>query len=216
MTRPSLEAAYDAMDKRLIINVGRQFGSGGKQVADEIGRILGIKVFDNELVVKAAEESGFSRELFARTDEKKRFLTLSNIFSSNRFGSTTGNCINDNELFRIQSEVIRGIARREDAIFVGRAADYILRDMECLDVFICAPLENRVARVSERLGISEDEAETLIERKDRGREEYYNYLTFGNWGVASNYDLCIDSSILGIEGTAEFVIEFARRRGLLG
>lgn len=214
-TRPSWEAAYNIMDRRIIINIGRQFGSGGKQVASEIGHILDIPVYDNELVVKAAEESGFSRELFDRSDERRRFLMLSNIFSSNRFGSTTGNCINDNDLFRIQSEVIREIAAKGDAIFVGRAADYILRDMNCLDVFISAPLENRIQRVSERLGISAEDAEILIDRKDKAREQYYNFMTFGNWGVASNYDLCIDSSILGIEGTAGFVIEFARKRGLL-
>ena len=207
-----MAAAYN-MEKKIIINIGRQFGSGGRQVADEIGRMLGVPVYDGELLSKAAEESGFSRELFVRADEKKRSLWLSNILSSNRFFSqaTTDNCINDNELFRIQSDVIRGIAQKGNAIFVGRAADYILRDMDCLDVFISAPLENRVKRVSERLGISAEEAEDLILNRDKGRKEYYNYMTFGHWGMASNYDLCIDSSILGIEGTGDFIIDFINR-----
>ena len=99
---------------------------------------------------------------------------------------------------------------------MGRSADNILRDMECtLNVFLTSPLEVRAARISERSGISLEEAERLAEEKDKKREEYYNYYTFGNWGVASTYDLCLDSSKLEIEGSAEFIIDFARRAGKL-
>ena len=87
--------------------------------------------------------------------------------------------------------------------------------MDCLDVFITAPLEVRIKDVAEREGISLEEAESMIAKRDRDRESYYNYLTFGNWGVASNYDLCIDSSILGIEGTADFIVDFGRKCGLI-
>ena len=101
-------------------------------------------------------------------------------------------------------------------MIVGRCADYILRDRGCtLDVFVSAPLEDRIKRVSERMGLTAEKAEDLIHSNDRKRETYYNYFTFGNWGVASNYDLCVDSSILGIEKTAEYIIEFARRAGKL-
>ena len=123
--------------------------------------------------------------------------------------------LNDNRLFKIQSDVILDLAKQGPAIFVGRASDYVLREMDCLDVFITAPLEVRKKDVAEREGISLEEAETLIARRDRDRESYYNYLTFGQWGVASNYDLCVDSSILGIEGTADFIIDFGRRCGLV-
>ena len=84
-----------------------------------------------------------------------------------------------------------------------------------MDVFITAPLEDRIKRVAGRMEIPEEKAEDIIHRNDRTRETYYNYFTFGNWGVASNYDLCIDSSILGIEKTSEYIIEFARRAGKL-
>ena len=87
--------------------------------------------------------------------------------------------------------------------------------MDCLNVCITAPLEIRIKDVAEREGISLDEAESMIAKRDRDREAYYNYLTFGNWGVASNYDLCIDSSILGIEGTADFIVDFGRKSGLI-
>ncbi|MBO8452883.1 MAG: cytidylate kinase-like family protein [Bacteroidetes bacterium] len=201
--------------KGLIINVGRQFGSGGKLVALEIGRQLGINVYDNELISKAAEASGFSRDLFMKNDEKRSIFSFSSFFSPQGFGQM-GNCIDESALFKIQSNVIKDIAEHESAVIVGRCADYILRDRGMtLDIFISAPLEDRIKRVSERMGLPEDKAEDIIHSNDRKRETYYNYFTFGNWGVASNYDLCVDSSILGIEKTAEYIIDFARRSGKL-
>lgn len=201
--------------KTVIINIGRQFGSGGKSIAASIGKMLDIPVYDYELIDKAAEDSGLSASLFHSNDEKKKTLSLGSIFGSNRYGSFTNNAINEGELFRIQSDTIRSIAQKGSAIFVGRASDYVLRDMNCLDVFICAPKENRAKRVSARLGISIEEASELLEKKDRSRAEYYNFFTFGDWGVASNYDLCVDSSILGVEGSAQFIVDFARKAGLI-
>ena len=202
------------MEKQIIINIGRQFGAGGLGVAHELGRKLGIPVYDKELILKAAQDSGFSQIIFEESDEKKRFFSLSSIFA-NGFGDTE-NYMSDRGLFKMQSQTIRKIAEQGSAIIVGRCADYILRDMECtLNVFLTSPLEVRAARISERNGISLEEAERLAEEKDKKREEYYNYYTFGNWGVASTYDLCLDSSKLEIEGSAEFIIDFARRAGKL-
>jgi len=198
-----------------IINIGRQFGSGGRRIAAALGVRLGIPVYDNELLVEAAQKSGFSKDLFEMRDEHKSNFTLSNLFGSiNRYGSADS-FLNDNRLFKIQSDVILELAQQGPAIFVGRASDYVLREMECLDVFITAPLEIRKKDVAEREGISLEEAESMIAKRDRDREAYYNYLTFGNWGIASNYDLCIDSSILGIEGTADFIVDFGRKCGLI-
>jgi cytidylate kinase len=201
-------------DKHTIINIGRQYGSGGKEVATTIGKALGIEVYDNELISKAAEESGFSKEVFERSDERRSVFNLFSFFGTERFGSTQ-NYMGDNELFKIQSEVIRGITDKGPAIFVGRCSNYILRDKTCLDVFVSAPFEARVVRVMGRLGISEDEAKARIERQDRTRQTYYNFFTFGNWGAASDYDMCVDSSILGIEGTADLIIDFGRKAGLI-
>ena len=198
-----------------IINVGRQFGSGGKRVASALSEKLGIPVYDNELIAEAAAKSGYSKDLFKRSDERKSVFTLSNIFGTTNRYSMGESYLNDNQLFKLQSEVIREIAENGPAIFVGRAADYVLRDMECLDVFISAPVEERKKNVAGREGISEEEAGALIAKKDRVREDYYNFFTFGHWGVASNYDLCVDSSILGIEGTADFIIDFGKKSGLL-
>ena len=178
-------------------------------MADMLGQKLGIKVYDDELIAEAARKSGFSIDLFQDNDERKKVFGIGNIFSSNRFGSYTQSGINGSSLFQIQSDAIREIASRESAVFVGRASDYILRDMDCLDVFICAPMEHRKDRISERLKVSPEEAEKMILKRDRDRKSYYDFFTFGdNWGQAANYDLCLDSSIKGIEGTADFIIEF--------
>ena len=152
--------------KGLIINVGRQFGSGGKLVALEIGKILGVKVYDNELISKAAEASGFSPDLFIKNDEKRSIFSFSSFFSPQGFGQM-GNCIDESALFKIQSNVIREIAEHESAVIVGRCADYILRDRGCtLDVFVSAPLEDRIKRVSERMGLTAEKAEDLIHSND--------------------------------------------------
>ena len=202
-------------DNELIINVGRQFGSGGRLVALALGRKLGIPVYDQELIAKAAEHSGFSKELFANSDEKRNLLALSSfIVDVGRFGSAD-NYMSDNQLFVIQSNVIRSLADKGPAIFIGRCSDYILRDRKCLDVFVTATDEVRIKRIAERMNITPEQADSLMRKKDRTRETYYNYYTFGNWGVASNYDLCVDSSVLGIEGTADMIIDFCRRAGLL-
>lgn len=201
------------MDKKIIITIGRQFGSGGKCVADALGKKLGIPVYDHELILKAAQDSGFSAELFVQSDEKRRFFSLSSIFAGN-MNNDTENYMSDKGLFKMQCETIRKIASQGSAIIVGRCSDYILRDIEgVLDVFLTSPAEIRAARVAERMGISLEKAAEMVEKRDKARAEYYNYYTFGDWGVASTYDLCIDSSILGIEETADFIIDFARKSG---
>ncbi len=203
------------MEKNIIITIGRQFGCGGKDIAEVLGKKLGIPVFDNELIIKAAQESGFSAEFFERSDEKRRFFSLTSIFAGS-YNSDSENFMSDKGLFKIQCETISSIAEQGSAIIVGRCSDYVLRERgNTLSIFLTSPIEERVRRVAERMGVSLEKAEETVEKQDRGREEYYNYYTFGNWGVASNYDLCIDSSKAGIEGTADIIIEFAKISGLL-
>lgn len=203
------------MKKNIIITIGRQFGCGGKRIAEALGSKLGIPVYDHELIIKAAQESGFSAEFFERSDEKKRFFSLTSIFAGS-YNSDTENYMSDKGLFKIQCETIQSIAEQGSAIIVGRCSDYVLRDRKnTLNVFLTSPLEDRVKRISETEGVTLEKAEEIVEKQDKNREEYYNYYTFGNWGVASNYDLCIDSSIAGIEGTADIIIQFAKIAGLL-
>ena len=203
------------MKKDIIITIGRQYGCGGKRIAEALGSKLGIPVYDHELIIKAAQESGFSAEFFERSDEKKRFFSLTSLFAGS-YNTDTENYMSDKGLFKIQCETIQSIADQGSAIIVGRCSDYVLRDRKnTLNVFLTSPLEDRVKRVSETEGVDLVKAEEVVEKQDKNRAEYYNYYTFGNWGVASNYDLCIDSSIAGIEGTADLIIEFAKIAGLL-
>ena len=202
------------MTPKIIINIGRQFGSGGLAVAHELSRKLGIPVYDKELIKKASQDSGFSAEFFEQSDEKKRLFSLSTIFT-NGF-SDTENYMSDRGLFQMQSQTIRSIAEQGSAIIVGRCADYILRDMEgVLNVFLTSPVEVRADRIMEEYSLTLEEAMKFVVEKDKERADYYNYYTFGDWGIASTYDLCINSAILGIKGTADYIIEFATKAGRL-
>ncbi len=207
------------MENTTIITIGRQFGSGGLQVARTIGEMLAIPVYDKELLAKAAEKSGFSSEFFERRDEKRGFRFFQSLFGVGRSVAPSQgygqNYINDDDLFKMQSSVIRDIAQNGPAIFVGRASNYVLREMDCLDVFISAPLPVRIRRVAERRGLTPAEAEDLIVKKEKARRDFYDFFTFGSWGNSSEYDLCLDSSILGIEGTAGFIVDFGKKAGLI-
>ena len=200
------------MEKHIIITVGRQFGSGGKPVGDALSEKLGIPIYDKELITEAAKHSGYSPELFVRSDERKRIFFLANLFGGNNYSR---NMIGDAELFRIQSETIRKIASEGSAIFVGRASDYVLRDMKPLNVFITAAFESRVKFVCDRDGVTPEEAASIIDKKDRDRAQYYNFFTQKHWGIASNYDLCINRSALGTDKTADLIIEFGKKMGMI-
>ena len=202
------------MEKTIIITIGRQFGGGGRGVAYELGRKLNIPVYDREVISKAAEDSGFSAKFFKERDEKKGFFSFSAIFTDGF--SDTENYMSDRGIFKLQCQTIERIAEQGSAVIVGRCADYILRDNpDTLNVFLTSPLEVRAERIAARQGMSLEDAKAKAEDKDRKRAEYYNHYTFGEWGVADNYDLCIDSSILGIEGTADFIIDFATKAGMI-
>lgn len=200
------------MKNNLIINIGRQFGSGGKSIAVKLGKLLDIPVYDDELITRAAEESGLNPSLFKDSDEKRRTWRFGSFFGASRYGNYDKDVLGDDVLFRIQSETIRHLASKGPAIFIGRASNYVLRDLDTVDIFICAPASVRARYVAEREGIGESDAEELLERRDTGRAHYYNFFTMGHWGKASEYDLCIDSSVLGFDGTALFIADYCRRR----
>ena len=203
---------------KFVINIGRQLGSGGKAVGEAVARRLGIGVYDKQLINLAAEQSGLCPEVFERVDEKESrnlFSTLVAYLRSPFVGSeyAGSNVLSNDALFKIQSDVIRDIASRESCIFVGRCADYILRDHpRAVNVFVTGAPEDRVRRLCEQENVTPEEAEAQMERTDTRRASYYDYFSSGKWGEAATYHLCIDSSVLGIEGTADFIREFAERK----
>ena len=206
------------MSDKYVINIGRQLGSGGKVIGEKLAQRLGISFYDKELINLASKESGLSKELFEKADEKPSQTIMGGLFGA-RFSLFTDsslpytNYLSNDALFKIQSDVIRKLASEKSCLFVGRCADYILRENpRCVNVFITASMEERIKRVCETEHLSKEEAEELITKTDKKRSEYYNYYSYKTWGAASTYHLCIDSSILGIDETVLFIEEFAKRK----
>ena len=205
------------MNDNFVINLGRQLGSGGRQIGKRLASRLDIAYYDDELIRLASEDSGLCREFFERADEKAGKGVFGGLFGS-RFPFISSGAVSydsylsNDSLFKIQSDVIRRLAESQSCLFVGRCADYILRDHpRCCNVFISASIEARVKRVMEYEGIAEKEALAMIEKGDKRRSSYYNYYSFKQWGAAGTYHLCVDSSALGIDGTVEYVESFIRR-----
>lgn len=204
------------MSKHIIINVGRQLGSGGRIIGDRLAKDFGIKFYDKELLDLAAKESGFDKRFFERNDEHKGFLKI--LFSpfAPIFGNSSNpyaNQLSDESLFKFQSDAIRKAAEQHSCVFVGRCADYILRDFpNKVDIFITADMPDRVKRVSELLHINEKEAEKKCVEGDENRAQYYNYYSAKTWGRAESYDLCINSSVLGLDATTEFIEDFITKK----
>lgn len=199
---------------KIIINVGRQIGSGGGQIARLLADKFGCKLYDKELLNLAAKESGFSEKFFEQNDENRGFFKSLFHMNAPLVGDSNmySNNFSQEGLFLIQSEAIRKAAAEGSCVFVGRTADYILRDCpNAVSIFITANVDERIKRVSQRMNIDEETARKFIEDKENQRSTYYNYYTGKRWGHSSSYDLCINSSILGVEATADFIADFVRK-----
>ena len=204
------------MEKHIHINIGRQIGAGGLEVARELGKRLDIRVYDKELLTLAAKESGLDHSVFAREDEKDN-LSMNTGFSFSSFAEAITNTFrpsvyNSNTIFTIQSQVIRRLAEEGSTIFVGRCADYVLRDFEgCIRVFITSSMEDRIHRIrtinkyGDTQGVSDDKLADLLEKGDRKRASYYGDYTFKTWGAAESYDMCLSTSLLGVDGCADII-----------
>lgn len=194
-----------------IINIGRSLGSGGRAIGHILAKDFDIAYYDREILNLAAKESGFCAEVFERNDEKNRFLrTLGNIIPFIGGGATYyDNELSNENLFRIQSEAIRKAAADHSCIFIGRCADYVLRDNpRCVNVFITANMKDRIASVMRWNNCTAEKAQEIIEKGDSERASFYNFYSSGTWGAASTYHLCINSSVLGIEETAVLIKNF--------
>ena len=201
--------------KHIIINVGRQVGAGGQEIGRMLARDFEAKFYDRELLNLAAKESGFSEKFFKQSDEKQGFLR--GLFSVQAphfsLGSLYGSNFSQEGLFQFQSDAIRKAASEGSCVFLGRCADYVLRDFEnVVNVFITASIDFRVELVSKVKELDAEHALKLIEQVERRRAEYYNYYTDKKWGAAESYDLCIDASLLGLEETEKLIADFIRKR----
>ena len=171
---------------KIIINVGRQIGSGGHIIAEKLAKDFGCKCYDRELLNLAAKESGFSEKFFEQNDEQKGFF---------------------------KSDAIKKAADEGNCVFVGRTADYVLRDYKnVINIFITANIDDRIKAVCKRKNIDRAAARKFIENHEEQRASYYDYYTGKKWGHSESYDLCINSSHLGIEETEKFIAEFIRKK----
>ena len=197
----------------VIITIGRQFGSGGRQIGELVAKELGIPFLDEELITLAAESSDLCAEAIAEADEKSAnslLYTLAMGSSAMLHSSHYNMPIND-KVFLVQSDVIRGAAKKGSAVIVGRCADYVLREHpRLLSVFIYADDEFRINNLLKRDSISRTEAQSLINKTDRRRANYYNFYTGNRWGVMENYDLSINASKISQESAAKLIAEYAK------
>ena len=201
--------------KHIIINIGRQLGSGGH----DIGRMLALdfqaKYYDRELLNLAAKESGLSEKIFEQNDEKKGFFRgLLNLGSPHvSSGRVYNSGVSQESLFQFQSEAIKKAANEGSCVFVGRCADYVLRNLpNTVSVFVTASMDYRVHQIMNKRHLDEDAARKFIEQGESERATYYNYYTGKKWGAAESYDLCIDSSVLGLVETEKIIAQFIRKK----
>lgn len=204
------------MLNKVIITIARQYGSAGREIGKKLAEQLTIPYYDEALIKLASQESGINESLFESADEKPmsslwESASSFNVISLGGHFPAGGEMPMNDKLFLIQSKVIKELAEAGSCVIVGRCADYILADNpNAVHVFIHAKEEVKLKRVVESYGIPEGKAKEVMFKTDRKRSTYYNYYADGKWGRAENYDLTIDSSIIGIDGTVKLIKEFAQ------
>ena len=201
----------------MVITVGRQYGSGGREIGTMLAEKLGSAFYDDMLLKEAAKESGLCEDLFHSFDERPKSFLYSVAMDPYSFSMNhvmpKGSI--EQQVYLATYDTIKKLADKGPCVLIGRCADYALKDRDdVINLFITAPLENRIERVARRNGITRDEAKERIKRTDKSRASYYNYYSSKDWGDAKSYDLCIDSSLLGIEGTVELLEKLVTLKGI--
>lgn len=198
------------MSCKYIITIGRQFGSGGREIGEALAKKLNLKFYDKELISLAAKESGINPEVFAEIDEKATnsllySLSLGVYSFGNNFNATGGLPIND-KLYLLQHKLIKQIADEGPCVIVGRCADYILSDRDnIVNIFINADMDYRIKRAIDVKKVKESKAEQAVIKTDKSRANYYNFYSGKKWGVPENYDLCLNRTKLSTEKVVEII-----------
>ncbi len=197
------------MAKDTIITIGRQCGSGGREVGIALSKELEIPYYDKELLKRAAKESGLCEEVFEKFDEKPTSSLLYSIVMDPYSLGISANGIDmpiNHKVFLAAFDTIKKVADEGPCVMIGRCADYALSEYKnVVNFFLFAPLEERIQRVSERMGITPEKAKDYIQKTEKQRASYYNYYTTKKWGATTSYNFCLDTSILGIDGTVELI-----------
>ncbi len=196
-----------------VITIGRQYGSGGREIGKKLAEYFDIAYYDNELLSRAAKESGFCEEMLENHDERPTSSFLYNlVMDTYSFGYNASHFVDmpiSHKVFLAQFDTIKKIASEGPCVIVGRCADYALNDMKnCVHIFIYGDEDTKVKRIMQKYDMDAAKAKDTCIKKDRQRQSYYNYYSSKKWGRADSYDLCINSSVLGVEGTVKLLTQY--------
>ena len=196
-----------------IITIGRQFGSAGREIGQKVAAHFGIPCYDKELLSRAAKESGYCEEMIQNHDERPTNSFLYNlVMDTYSFGYNASSFVDmpiSHKVFLAQFDTIKKIADEGPCVIVGRCADYALADYQnCVHLVIYGDEDAKTKRIMRIYNLNESKAKDMIIKKDKQRQSYYNYYSSKKWGRADSYDLCINSSILGVDGTAKLIIQY--------
>ncbi|WP_276949018.1 cytidylate kinase-like family protein [Acetatifactor muris] len=196
-----------------VITIGRQYGSAGREIGQKVAEYFDIKYYDKDLLTRAAKESGFCEEMIQNHDERPTNSFLYNlVMDTYSFGYNNSSFVDmpiSHKVFLAQFDTIKKIADEGPCVIVGRCADYALADRaNVIDLFIFGNEECKIKRVMELYGLTEAKAKDMMIKKDKQRQSYYNYYSSKKWGRADSYDLCINSSVLGVEGTVKLITQY--------
>ena len=209
------------MKTNTIITIGREFGSAGREIGYKVAEAFGIKLYDKEMLARAAKESGICEEIFETHDEKPTnsflYSLVMDTYSMGYSGNTYTDMPINHKVFLAQFDAIKKIADEGPCILVGRCADYALESYKnVVSVFIHADINARIRRIARIYDLTDAKAKDLIIKTDKKRSSYYNYYTNKKWSDAESYELCLTSSELGIEGTAKAIIDYVRLKESIG
>ncbi len=198
---------------KTVITIGRQFGSGGREIGEKLAQAYDIKYYDKELIARAAKESGFCEEILMNHDERPTNSFLYNlVIDTYSFGYNSSSFVDmpmSQKVFLAQFDTIKKIADEGPCVIVGRCADYALEGRDnVINLFIYADEDFRVRKIMEQYDMDENKARDNLVKKDKQRASYYNYYTNRKWGRAESYDLCINSAVLGIDGSVKLIKQF--------
>ena len=206
------------MDKNIVITIARQYGSGGRTIAQMLSERLGIHYYDKELLRLASEDSGINEDLFRNADEKikntKLFKIAHSVYHGELIPPESEDFTSMENLFNYQAKIIKKLAEQDEScIIVGRCAEYVLKDYDnVLSVFIHAPKEYCLEQAAGKQSMSPKELEKYVQKVDKRKADYYRYYTGLEWTDARNYDLCLDSSKLGFERCVDEIIAYMNVR----
>ena len=196
-----------------VITIGREYGSGGRYIAQELAKKLKIKFYDEELIKKVANEAGYAADFVKENDEKKESF-WNGFFSNGMVDPININTPTQSVAFAT-FDTIKKLADEESCVIVGRCSSFILKDhANVLNVFITAPMQDKVFRAITYYGVDAASAEATINKKNKERAKYFNFYTDDEWGKASSYDLCLSSSI-GIDECVDVIIDYAKKKKIL-